>query len=263
VFAENWRSYLDIARQAATLAAESIAVYQPDNTQVQFKADDSPVTLADQQAEQVLRKQLESAFPQHAIWGEEYGHDPSVNSDYLWLLDPIDGTKSWIGGLPFWSIQIGLQQHQQMVLGVSYAPALQELAWTVKGQGAWLNDQAIRTSDVVAIEQCRLSSGNLGSLSADKNRWAAYGGLLTRCNRTRGYGDYYHYHRLAAGQLDVVIESDVNILDISALSLLVDEAGGKMTDLTGAPIGLQTTSVLAAANAELHSKILAQLNTHA
>lgn len=255
--------FAEIARHAAIAAAAEIARFAPDNTEVEFKADASPVTMADRAAEQAIRQTLQAAFPGHAIWGEEYGRDPSENDEYLWLLDPIDGTKSWISGLPFWSIQIALQHRGEIIVAVSHAPALDELAWAVRGQGAWLNDQRLAVSRTDEISGCRLSTGNLGTLAGDSGRWQAFGRLVAQCDRIRGYGDYYHYHRLAAGQLDAVIESDVNILDIAALSLLVQEAGGVFTDLSGQPVSLATTSVLAAANAPLHAAILKELQTHA
>lgn len=252
------------AREAALAAAAVIAEHAPDQTEVETKADASPVTVADRRAEQVLREHLQRAFPGHAIWGEEYGHDDAPEAGHLWLLDPIDGTKSWISGLPFWSIQIALQdtQAKQLLAGVSHAPALNELAWAARGKGAWLNDQRLRTSGVSEVSACRLSSGNLATLACDAAGWSAYGRLVASCNRTRGYGDYYHYHRLAAGQLDAVIESDVNILDIAALSVLVEEAGGVFTDLAGHSVSLETTSVLAAASAPLHAQLL-ELLSHA
>lgn len=256
----------EVARQAALAAAEAIAQHTPDNTQVELKADASPVTIADKNAEEVLRQQLLASFPKHAIWGEEFGRDQINDADYLWLLDPIDGTKSWISGLPFWSIQIAVQQHtgqQKIIAGVSHAPGFNELAWAARGHGAWLNDQRLSTSQVTTLKDCHLSSGNLGTLSKNAKDWAAYGRVISQCNRTRGYGDFYHYHRLAAGQLDAVIESDVNILDIAALTVLVEEAGGVFTDLQGQPINLETTSVLAAANPALHHTLLTQLDTDA
>lgn len=257
---EQW---IKVARQAADKAAQVIAQHTPDKTQVEHKSDNSPVTIADREAEKALREVLCAAFPEHAIWGEEYGRDEqqSTESEYLWLLDPIDGTKSWISGLPFWSIQIALEKKGDLRVGVSHAPAINEQAWAVKGEGAWLNNQPLQTSSVTSFSDCRLSSGNIGSLAAKPSAWSAFGKLLTQCNRIRGYGDYYHYHRLAAGQLDAVVESDVNILDIAALSLIVEEAGGVFTDLNGAPINLDTTSVLATATPELHANILSLLNS--
>ena len=121
---------------------------------------------------------------------------------------------------------------------------------TLKGQ--------LHISDVDAISQASISTGNIQSLAASK-RWPALGRILARTNRTRGYGDYYHYHRLAAGQLDAVIESDVNILDIAALYVIVTEAGGLFTDLDGQAPDLDTRSVLAATPA-LHAALSAELN---
>jgi len=146
----------------------------------------------------------------------------------------------------------------QLVVGVSSAPLYGELAYAESGTGAWLNDQPIRVSDIDAIESCAISSGNLRTL-ATSARWQRYGGLVARAQRIRGYGDFLHYHLLAAGKIDVVIESDVNILDIAALAVIVSAAGGRFTDLAGKPPDLNTTSVLAT-NGKLHDTVLAAIS---
>ena len=128
----------------------------------------------------------------------------------------------------------------------------------MKGQGAWLDGEAILVSAIDKLGDASISTGNLGSLSRS-DKWSNLGRIIAACNRSRGYGDYYHYHRLAAGQLDAVIESDVNILDIAALSLIISEAGGVFSDLTGGAIGLDTSSVLAATPA-LHAQLLNMLD---
>jgi histidinol-phosphatase len=158
---------------------------------------------------------------------------------------------------PFFSTQIALLRAGQLVLGVSSAPAYNEFAWAERGEGAWLGQQRIRVSGVTDIEAAIVSSGNLKTLAAGP-RWARYGELVTRVNRIRGYGDFVHYHLLARGALDAVIESDVSILDIAALTVIVEEAGGLFTDLEGAPVGLATTSVLAT-NGLLHAPLRAAL----
>ncbi len=145
-----------------------------------------------------------------------------------------------------------------IVVGVSSAPVAGETAWALRGGGAWLDGERLAVSAIDALGQASVSTGNIGSLAAS-GRWAALGQILAGADRTRGYGDYYHYHRLAAGQIDAVIESDVDILDIAAVSLLVQEAGGVFTDLEGEPVGMQTRSVLAA-NPGLHGQLLALLN---
>jgi histidinol-phosphatase len=144
-----------------------------------------------------------------------------------------------------------------MVLGVSSAPAYDEFAWAERGEGAWLGGQRIRVSGIDSVESAIVSSGNLKTLASGP-QWSRYGELVARVNRIRGYGDFVHYHLLARGALDAVIESDVNILDIAALTVIVEEAGGRFTDLAGGEVGLATTTVLAS-NGPLHAPLLAAL----
>jgi histidinol-phosphatase len=250
------KEFLETALEAATSASVPILARFHGGFDVEIKDDLTPVTIADREAEQVIRQVLGSAFPDHGIYGEEYGKDHG-DAEFLWLVDPIDGTKSFVRGLDMYSTQIALMHRGEIVLGVSCAPAMDELAWAVRGEGAWLDGKVLQCSDVNHLSEASISTGNLVSLAAG-NGWTALGDIVRQAHRTRGYGDFYHYHRLAAGQLDAVIESDVNILDIAALSLLVEEAGGTFTDLRGQPVGLDTTSVLAAPPG-LHGVLLSAL----
>jgi histidinol-phosphatase len=253
---------LQVALAASAAAEVAIAPFAPGRTPVEHKQDASPVTAADRAAERAIRAVLAEACPGHAVYGEEYGGERD-GSRPLWLIDPIDGTKSWIAGLPFWSIQIALWQDGEARLGVSRAPALDETASAVRGEPARLDGTTLRCSAVTALQDCRLSLGNLGTLADDAQRWSGLARIVRACNRVRGYGDYYPYHRLAAGQLDAVLESDVNILDVAALSVIVAAAGGVVTDLDGAPLTLNSTTVLAAATPALHAILLETLNDHA
>lgn len=250
-------SYLQTAIQAVEAAAEVIMGYYRGDFDVEIKADQSPVTVADRRAEEVIRGILLDRFPAHGFYGEESGK-AQADADYLWLVDPIDGTKSFVGGYGMFSTQVALMHKGELVLGVSSAPAAGELAWAERGGGALLDGSPLRVSDCQDLASASVSTGNLRSL-ARSSRWDSLGKIFATVDRTRGYGDYYHYHRLAAGQLDAVIESDVNILDIAALSVIVAEAGGRFTDLEGRPPGLQTRSVLAATPA-LHESLLDLLN---
>lgn len=250
-------SFLKSALAAARAAAEEILRYYRGNFEVELKADQTPVTVADRRAEEVIREILLGEFPDHGFYGEESGKQ-QADAEYLWLVDPIDGTKSFVGGYGMFSTQIALMREGQLFLGVSSAPAAGEMAWATKGNGAMLDGSALRVSQKTRLAEASVSTGNLQSM-ARSNQWSKLGKILAEVNRTRGYGDYYHYHRLAAGQIDVVIESDVNILDIAALSVIVEEAGGVFTDLEGGRPNLQTTSVLAAVPG-LHSEILDILN---
>lgn len=241
---------------AASAAAEVIKRLYRRNLAVTLKSDRSPVTEADVRAEQAIRAVLGQRFPSYGFYGEETGQD-RLQAESVWLVDPIDGTKSFVRECPFFSTQIALMRGGRFVLGVSSAPAYDELAWAERGSGAFLNGDRIRVSGTSSVDACILSSGNLKSLARGV-AWPAYGRLVSQVNRIRGYGDFVHYHLLARGALDAVIESDVNVLDIAALTVLVEEAGGRFTDLTGAPVGLATTTVLAT-NGPLHAPILAAL----
>ena len=244
---------LTAALQAARAAAEVIRAYYQRNPSVRLKPDDSPVTEADVRAEEVIRATLTRAFPGYGFYGEETGQH-AMEAENIWLVDPIDGTKSFVRETPFFSTQIALLRAGELVLGVSSAPVYGELAWAELGGGAFLNDRAMRVSATADLRDAYLSTGNVKSLTGTA-RWGRLGELITRAARIRGYGDFVHYHLLARGALDVVIESDVDILDIAALSVLVREAGGTFTDLDGAPAGLGTKSVLAT-NGTLHRPVL-------
>ncbi|WP_411913476.1 inositol monophosphatase family protein [Wenzhouxiangella sp. AB-CW3] len=243
---------LSVARDAARAADRVAMHYFRGRLEVETKADESPVTIADREAESAIRDIIGRHFPDHAIDGEEFGRAGS--SRCLWLIDPIDGTRSFIRGLPFWSVQIALMVDDELVMGVSSAPAFAETAWAVSGGGAWINDRRARVRPVNELSRADISFGNLRSLAGDA-RWAWAGQIVAEAARCRGYGDFYGYHRLAEGAQDAVIESDVNILDIAALAVIVREAGGVLTDLEGRPPGLDTRSVLAA-SPELHQQLL-------
>jgi len=247
---------LTAALEAARAAAEVINEYYRHNPDVRVKPDQSPVTEADVRAEETIRAALARTFPGYGFYGEETGrHAPGAES--IWLVDPIDGTKSFVREMPFFSTQIALMRAGELVLGVSNAPAYGELAWAERGGGAYLNEQRIRVSAVATLEQSFISTGNLKSVTQPPH-WGRLGALFARVARVRGYGDFVHYHLLARGSLDVVIESDVNILDIAALTVIVREAGGRFTDLDNREIGLATTSVLAT-NGVLHAEVLTAL----
>jgi histidinol-phosphatase len=249
--------FLVTALDAARAAADVIRRYYQRNLEVVIKADKSPVTQADIDTEKAIRAIISARFPEHGFYGEETGQS-ALDAEYLWLVDPIDGTKAFVREYPFFSTQIALMHRGQLIVGVSSAPVYGELAYAQVGAGAWLNDKPVRVSDIDSIEAAAISAGNLKTLAKSAG-WARYGQLVARVSRIRGYGDFLHYHLLAAGKLEAVIESDVNILDIAALAVIVEAAGGRFTDLNGKPLGLETTSVLAA-NSRMHSTLLRELS---
>ena len=248
---------LECALEAARAAAEIATKLYRSNIAVRIKEDRTPVTEADVQCERAIRAVLEARFPNYGFYGEETGQR-AMNAEHVWLVDPIDGTKSFVRDCPFFSTQIALRRAGKLVLGVSSAPAYGEIAWAEQGGGAYLNGEPIHASQIAALSEAILSTGNLKTLAASTVGWRRFGTLVGRVNRLRGYGDFLHYHLLARGALDVVIESDVNILDIAALSVIVGESGGIWTALDGGEVDLDTTTVLAA-NAALHAPVLAAM----
>ena len=249
-------TYLQAALEAARQAADISRGYYAGNVEVRIKSDQTPVTQADVECEQAIASHLRAQFPEHGFFGEETGK-AQMDAEYLWLVDPIDGTKGFVRQYPFFSTQIALMHDGEIILGVSSGTMMGELAWAEKGRGAWLNGERLKVSDISSPDEASVSTGNLRSL-ANSDGWPALADVVARADRIRGYGDFYHYHLLAAGKIEAVIESDVNILDIAALSIIVTEAGGVFTDLNGEPPGLSTRSVLAA-NPALHAIYLEQL----
>jgi histidinol-phosphatase len=248
--------FLATALEAARAAADVVRHYYQSNLAVTIKADKSPVTEADVETEKTIRSIIAARFPDHGFFGEETGSS-HLDAECVWVVDPIDGTKAFVREYPMFSTQIAMMRGGRLVVGVSSAPAYGELAYGEIGVGAWLNDRPICVSHVGTIEGAALSTGNLKTLATGP-RWPAFGRLVGRLNRIRGYGDFLHYHLLASGKIDAVVESDVNILDVGACAVIVEAAGGRFTDLEGEPLGLGSTSVLAT-NGRLHDSVLAAL----
>ena len=244
---------LDAALAAAAAAAELIRSSYRRNVAVRIKADRSPVTEVDVAAEQAIREVLQGRFPDDGFYGEESAVE-RLDAEWLWLVDPIDGTKAFVREYPMFSTQIALMHHGRLELGVSSAPVYGETAWAERGHGAWLDGARLAVSTIAAFEDATISTGNLRALAGGP-RWAALGRIVSRLDRIRGYGDFLHYHLLAAGKIEAVLESNIHILDIAALAVIVEEAGGRVTDLDGAPLSLHSGSVLAS-NGRLHGPIL-------
>ncbi|WP_395375376.1 inositol monophosphatase family protein [Marinicella sp. W31] len=254
VFLQNC---LKTAHTAVDAAADVIQRYYGQLASVDMKADATPVTIADKESEAVIREVLSQQFPDHGFYGEELGRSSAENEDFVWLIDPIDGTKSFVRNYPFFSTQVALSYRGELVLGISNAPMMSEKAWATLGGGAFLNGEKIHINDDVTDEMSCVSTGNIRTLI--ETNWKPLGQLLKGFGKIRGYGDFYHYHLLASGKLDLVIESDVNILDIAALTVIVREAGGIVTQLDGLRIDEDSCTILAG-SAKYHHKALQVLN---
>ena len=254
--AENFSKELVVAIDASDAAAKLIRSYFKGNFIVDIKEDMTPVTEVDIKAENTIKEIIMNAFPDYGFYGEETCRE-NKNSEYTWLVDPIDGTKGFVRGYPFFSTQIALMHHDEIILGVSNAPIFDEIIFAEKGKGAWMNNKQIHISHTKDIVSSTISTGNLKTIAQSEN-WKNLGKIVSKADRIRGYGDFYHYHLLASGKIDVVIESDVNILDVAALSLIIEESGGVFTDFQGKRSNLDTTSVIAS-NPILYSHIKKEL----
>ena len=245
--------FLTVALEAAKNAEEIITAYYTDDIKVELKDDETPVTVADRGAEKVIRETIKQAFPDHGFLGEEYGTQEGT-SPYLWIIDPIDATKNYIRKIPIFGTQIALMNGEELILGVSNAPLLNELLYAEAGGGAFLNGKPIRVSNVRQPEDAMICHGGLRWFIEKKTFPGAYN-LINDAARSRGFGDFYMYHLVASARADAVIEAAISIWDIAAITVIVREAGGQVTDIQGQPVTKDTAS-LVATNGVLHSAIL-------
>jgi histidinol-phosphatase len=244
-------NFLQIAKDAAKKAEEVVLKYYTDDIRVMLKPDQSPVTIADQEAEQIIVDTIKAAFPDHGFLGEEGAHDIQ---EYTWVIDPIDGTKNYLKQIPIFGTQIALLHNGALILGVSNAPALKELAYAEKNTGAFINDKKVSVSKIADIANALVMFGNL-KYFIEKDYMKNLEKIITDSYYDRGMGDFYMYHYLACGKTDVVIEAGVKIWDVAAIKVIVEEAGGKVTDIFGQPLTKDSTTIIAT-NGLLHDKVV-------
>jgi histidinol-phosphatase len=220
-------------------AADDISTrrFRAQDLRVDAKPDMSPVTDADLAVEESLRNVLGRARPRDAILAEESGHTGS--SRRCWVIDPIDGTKNFVRGVPVWATLIGLIDEDEVVVGVVTAPALGRRWWAARDGGAWTGRSltkatACRVSDVASLSDASLSYSGLTAWE-QAGRLDEFLGLVRKVWRSRAYGDFWSHVLVAEGAVDISVETDVNLWDLAALQIIVEEAGGAFTDLSGTP----------------------------
>jgi histidinol-phosphatase len=244
---------LSVALEAAKAAETEILKVYSGEIAVEFKADQTPVTVADQRAEEVIRDTILKAFPDHGFLGEEYGSTNSA-AEYVWVIDPIDGTKSFSRHLPLFGTEIAVLHGDQLILGVSHLPLLKQTSWAEKGQGAFTNGKQVHVSQKSLVSESFISYANL-KYFMQKNYQDSLLKLITDSYVPRGFSDSWVYHFLAKGSIEAIMEAKINLWDIAAAAVIVEEAGGKVTDLEGQPLTRETKTVLAT-NGLLHEQIL-------
>jgi len=225
------------------------------------KPDLSPVTDADQAVEKAIRRTLSRARSRDAVVGEEQGS--TGHSQRRWVIDPIDGTKNFVRGVPVWATLIALVVDDEVVLGVVSAPQLQRRWWASAGNGAWtgrslLKATACQVSDVRRLEDASLSYSSLSGWE-QRGRLDDFLSLSRRCWRTRAYGDFWSYMLLAEGAVDIATEPELELYDMAALDIVVREAGGRFTSLDGEPGPFGGNAI--ASNGHLHDAVLSFLGS--
>lgn len=251
--ANDLQPRLTLAVEAAREAGRvTLQYFRRDDLDVELKCDDTPVTAADRRAEEYLRQRIAAAFPYDGILGEELAERPGT-SGFRWILDPIDGTKSFIHGVPLYSTLVGVEFEGQSVLGVIQIPALDECVYAARGLGAWYRQDQQQPRRARVSERQPLSKALFVTsevLSFDKyNRRAAYDRLQSAARLTRTWGDGYGYMMVATGRADVVVDPIMALWDSAALPPILEEAGGTFTDWKGnpthqAPEGIATNGLL-------------------
>jgi len=240
----------------AIKSAEDIIMhyYHSYNIETKLKSDLTPVTVADQESEKVIKEIIHKSFPDHGFLGEETGSIEG-NSSYTWIIDPIDGTKNYAKKIPFFATQVALMKGKELILGVSNAPALNELLYATKNNGAFMNHQRIQVSTVEDISNAMICFGSIKT-SIKKNQTENLLKLIAESSRDRGFGDFYIYHMVASGRAEIAVEHyPLKIWDIAAMKIITEEAGGCITDLNGNSIEDKVESVLAT-NGKLHDRVL-------
>src|SRR5205085_3639984 len=182
-----------------------------------------------------IRAIIESERPDHGVLGEEFGTTDS-GAGARWIVDPIDGTKNYVRGVPVFATLIALEVRGVLEVGVTSAPALGRRWWGVRGEGAWCNDEPIHVSEVAALDEAFLSSDSYNTFEMhDAARVDAFRSLIGRVERTRGFGDFWSHMLVAEGAIDVAVEPEVSIWDVASNAVIVEAAGGRITTLEGKP----------------------------
>jgi histidinol-phosphatase len=225
---------LALALELADIAdGVTLARYRAGDLQVDTKPDHTPVTESDRAVELALRERLAAARPGDAVIGEEYGSAPGQQDGAReWIIDPIDGTKSYVRGMPTWSTLIALSVDGSVEVGVVSLPALGRRWWASRGAGAFADGRPIRVSRVTALSDAQLAWSGIEDWDA-VGRPDAILALARACWRSRGIGDAWQYMLVAEGAAEIAVDPEVSLWDLAAVSIVVEEAGGRFTDLSG------------------------------
>jgi histidinol-phosphatase len=250
---------LEVAIDAAKAAGEVALRYFRTGLAVELKGDRSPVTRADRECEQRIVDVLSSAFPEYGLVGEEFGERAGSAGAHTagrvprWIIDPIDGTKNFIRGIPYFATLIGLEEDGEITAGVIYAPAVDDLLYAQKGQGAYDHNGRLQVSRIAALRDSMLVFGGI-DIFRHGGRWDGFERLVRASGRQRGFGDYFGHTFVARGQGEAMVELDVKPWDLAAIKIVIEEAGGCFTDFAGTPTIYGGSAI--ASNGLVHDEIV-------
>lgn len=245
--------YLPIAIEAVKAAEPVIMEHYQAGLEVAIKEDRTPVTVADQQAEEIIKQTILNSFPDHTFYGEEGEKvDLDNHEGFTWIIDPIDGTKGYIRGIPLFGTQLALLHDGELTVGVSNMPVLGELMYAAKDEGAFLNDTPVSVSATDGIGQAYLNSGRLKYFE-EIDKITQLLDISRQVEWSRTIGDCWGYHLIAQGKADIMLEGEINFWDVAAAKVIVEAAGGMVTQFDGQPLSHKSTTSLAT-NGMLHSR---------
>lgn len=229
---QSMRGYLDFAVETAYLAGKMTLGYFQTGIHADIKADGSPVTSADRQAEALIRKRIEATYPGHAIIGEEYGSSGSDGASHRWIIDPIDGTKSFVHGVPLYAVLIGMEVEGNAEVGAVYFPALDEMLSAASGEGCWWNGRRARVSQTALLKDSTVCYTE-ASVFWREEREPAFQQLLRRTRLFTGWNDAFGYLLVATGRADAMVDPAMNPWDAAPYPAILREAGGVYCDWNG------------------------------
>jgi len=218
-------TYHHFCTELAYKAGRITLGYFNTGIQPEFKKDDSPVTAADRAAETFIRAEIEKHYPTHSILGEEFGHTGSAGNSFRWIIDPIDGTKSFMRGVPLYAVLIGLEIDGEIQVGAAYYPGTDEMLCASKGNGAWWNGKQAQVSSVSDLSQAYVCYTNITNM-AKYNRSAEWDKIAAASFTTRGWSDAYGYLLVATGRAEVMLDPIMSVWDCAPFPVILKEAGG-------------------------------------
>jgi histidinol-phosphatase len=230
--AENLRELLDFITETAFLAGRSTLAHFQTGIQADYKADRSPVTQADRQAEQLIRGRIEKYYPKHTIIGEEFGKKENSQSSHCWFIDPIDGTKSFLRGIPLYAVLLGLEIEGRVAVGAAYFPAMDEMLAAADGEGCWWNGRRARVSQVAELSGAWVTTTDVGNFD-DSGRAEAWKRVQKAAYVRGGWSDAYGYLLVATGRAEVMLDPVMSVWDCGPFPPIFREAGGYFGDWQG------------------------------